>query len=218
MRRRGFVAAIAMTGAALAACGARPVRALERESDEAMARELTQGQRAVYEFDPVAHLAASQRLAIDLAVDREDRVYRIGDRLRLALRCEQDGYVTVFDVGTSGQATMIFPNHFQRSNRVYAGQAITIPSGSARFVINVGGPPGVDVIKVIATRQPLSLREQRQIAALTEQSPFAAGRPAQAVLRDLQVAAAPAAGIAGRAPPPNSWGTARMLVRVQAQA
>lgn len=70
----------------------------------------------------------------------------------LNIKVEKDAYVTVLDVGTSGKVHVIFPNRFQKDNRVAAGQVIKIPDPRADFAFEVQGPAGTELIKVIATQ------------------------------------------------------------------
>src|SRR5262249_22109715 len=61
-----------------------------------------------------------------------------------------------------------------------------IPAEGTSWKIDVSGPPGVDVIKVIASREPLSLPELLRLSgASAEQPTLSLGRSGEEVARDL---------------------------------
>ncbi|MCD6507176.1 caspase family protein [Candidatus Poribacteria bacterium] len=96
----------------------------------------------------------AQAFKINLSVDKE--VYKIGDTVKITVQPERDCYITVLDITTSGKAYVLFPNQYEKENLVRAGQRFTIPS-VGDYEIEVGGPPGIEMVKVIATTKPLDL-------------------------------------------------------------
>ena len=135
---------------------------------------------------PMADLAAPQSgLKVTAWVDHPDKTYSFGERVVLNVKTDQDAYVTVLDVGTSGKVHIIFPNRYQRDNRVAAGQVVQIPDPRADFAFQVQGPAGSELIKVIATQgqQPLFADDSVEPAG-----PYKALKaPAPAVAKDLAV-------------------------------
>jgi hypothetical protein len=87
----------------------------------------------------------------------EQTGYRIGGELTVNLRANRDCYVTVLDLQTSGNLYVLLPNQYQSQASAKANVIYTVPSSDAPFTIAVNGPAGVEGIKVIATRRPLSL-------------------------------------------------------------
>jgi hypothetical protein len=83
--------------------------------------------------------------------------YRIGDELTVQVRANRDCYLTVLDLQTSGNLYVLLPNQYQAEARAKADTTYAVPSSDAPFAIAVNGPAGVEGIKVIATRRPLSL-------------------------------------------------------------
>src|ERR1700754_2788851 len=79
-------------------------------------------------------------LAIATLLDHADATYGVGETLRMAVKANEDAYVTVFNVGTSGKVTQLFPNGYQADNRIRAGQVLEVPSASSDSRIKVGGP------------------------------------------------------------------------------
>lgn len=168
-------------------------------AEETSGKDLTPVQR------PLADLAAPQSaLKVDAWVDHPDKTYVFGERVALNVKTGQDAYVTVLDVGTSGKVHIIFPNRYQRDNRVRAGQVVQIPDPQADFAFQVQGPAGAELIKVIATQgqQPLFADDSAEPAG-----PYQALKaPAPAVAKDLAVTLRERYG--------NQWAEYEEVIRV----
>lgn len=81
--------------------------------------------------------------------------YRVGDSLRIGVRVNRDAYVTLVNLGTSGQVTILFPNGYHPNNLVRAGQQVLVPPADAGFALHVKGPTGFDQVIAIATEDPV---------------------------------------------------------------
>ena len=175
-------AAVAALAAALAAGGLAAPAALADA-----ARDLTVEQTAIYTVQATAPAAAAPAGALSVVawVDHADNTYAVGEAVRLFVRSNKDAYVTVLNVGPSGNTTMLFPNAAQRDARVRARQVVEIPAPGAGASIRVGGPVGRELIKVIASTSPVPLFDA---AKLTGAGPFAmVSGDGRSVARDLQV-------------------------------
>src|ERR1700761_9681979 len=51
-------------------------------------------------------------LAIATLLDHADATYGVGEPLRMAVKANEDAYITVFNVGASGKVVQLFPNGF----------------------------------------------------------------------------------------------------------
>ena len=174
--------AVAALASVFAAAGLAPSPALADA-----ARDLTVEQTAIYTVQASAPAAAAPAGALDVVawVDHADNTYAMGEAVRLFVRSNKDAYVTVLNVGPSGNTTMLFPNAAQRDARVRARQVVEIPASGAGASIRVGGPVGRELIKVIASTSPVPLFDA---AKLTGAGPFAmVSGDGRAVARDLQV-------------------------------
>ncbi|MFZ1101766.1 MAG: DUF4384 domain-containing protein [Hyphomicrobiaceae bacterium] len=153
------------------------------ESQEALARDLVPSQKPVYDLGS-GHGGGD--FVVEAWVDNPDLVYRVGQHLKVYVRPKHTSYITVLNVGSSGRVSVIFPNYFQRESKVHGGQTVAIPAGSADWRIDVAGPPGVEVIQVIATRQKLNLAELTRLGVSSADSPILSlDRSADVVARDL---------------------------------
>jgi hypothetical protein len=90
--------------------------------------------------------------------------YAVGEKVTFFMEADQDCYLTLIDIGTSGNLTVLFPNAYDRNNRIRGGRRYEIPGASYGFDIHVGGPPGIERVKVIATTQPFMLFENMDLS------------------------------------------------------
>jgi hypothetical protein len=136
--------------AALSLCICSIPLAQAQEQDE---RYLSTDQRRAY------HAGRPQpgTLTITTLLDRSDATYAVGETLRLAVKTNEDAYITVFNVGASGKVTQLFPNGYQTNNRVRAGDTVEVPSASSESRIKVTGPAGAELIKVVATSKAVTV-------------------------------------------------------------
>lgn len=85
--------------------------------------------------------------------------YRIGDRIVVYFRSDEDCYLTLFNIGTSGKLTILFPNYLFQNNFTRADRIYAIPGDEYPFEYELSGPPGVEKIKAIATTSKLNLMD-----------------------------------------------------------
>lgn len=155
--------------------------------DGASARDLTVEQTAVFSVQaPIVPAAAGvQQLSVVAWVDHADNTYAIGESVRLFVKTNKDAYLTVLNVGPTGNTTMLFPNAFQRDARVRAGLTVEIPAPGSGAQFRVSGPVGRELIKVIASTNPSPLFAPGQMAQSGAFTLIAGG--GRTVARDLQV-------------------------------
>ena len=161
--------------------------AVSLADDGVSARDLTVEQAAVYSVHaPVVPVATGVKpLSVSAWVDHADNTYAIGEEVRLFVQVSKDAYLTVINVGPTGNTTMLFPNAFQRDARVQGGRTVEIPAPGSGAQIRVSGPVGQELIKVIASTNPSPLFAPGQ---LTQSGAFTliAGT-GRTVARDLEL-------------------------------
>ena len=176
-------AVVAMAACLLAAGGAAPSLAAD---DDAAARDLTVEQTAIFTVQALAPAAAtSGALNVVAWVDHADNTYAIGEAVRLFVQTNKDAYLTVLNVGPSGNTTLLFPNAFQKDARVKPNQVVEIPGAGTGTSIRVSGPVGRELIKVVASTSPAPLFEAAKLTGAGPFSTVAGG--SRSVARDLQV-------------------------------
>lgn len=81
-----------------------------------------------------------------------------GELLEIRIKPEAESYLYVFNIGTSGKIHLLFPNRIQPDNHVKPDKYTVIGN------LRVGPPSGIEVIKAIATRDSISLKDMMDIA------------------------------------------------------
>ena len=174
--RRGAALLLAAGGLALAS-------AAQAAGDGA--RDLTVEQTAVHAVQAPVAAGGAGGLSVTAWVDHADNTYAVGESVRLFVKPSKDAYVTVLNVGPSGQTTMLFPNAYQKDNKVSGGRTVEIPSAASGASIKVAAPVGRELIKVVASTSPVPLFPAVKMRSA---GPFATVEAdARSVARDLQV-------------------------------
>lgn len=118
-----------------------------------------------------------------------------------------DGYLTLVDLGTDGTVTILFPNPYDRNNRVRAGQEIVFPSQGMGSEIRALPPVGRGMVRAFLTPRPLELPTGEEF---TTGDVLLADRIAEAVRR--AVGEAPGAPKALRV---DGWASASVIYDIQ---
>jgi serine/threonine protein kinase len=101
---------------------------------------------------------------------------RTGDLVRLEVTADEDGYLTILNLGSSGQLNVVFPNPLARDNRIRASRA-------QRLTLKLTPPAGTDRAAVIWTRQPNCLTPAEWRSRI--EAGQMAGAPAQEATRGM---------------------------------
>jgi len=178
--------ALAILGTTLS-CLNTAVRVSYAMAQDAQLKDLTVEQANVAQ----AGIPRPGSLQVSLSADRADATYAIGDTVRLMLTANEDAFVTVLDVGPTGQVTQLFPNQYQTDNHVFANRPVEIGGGNSGAKVMVAGPVGAELVKVIASSKPVTVISESQLQGRGAFRTIDGG--AQTVVRDLQVTADQAA-------------------------
>ena len=104
---------------------------------------------------PAPAAPAPDPARLSVRVSAEKTSYRIGENVRFRLHVNRDAYVTLVNVGTSGDVIVLFPNRLHPDHFVRGGQDILIPPHDAGFTLRVQPPAGTDHVRAIATIDPV---------------------------------------------------------------
>ena len=137
--------------------------AVSNAMEQAETRTLSAEQQAIREVTPPS--TTLDALDVVMWVDRPDYTYAVGEDVRLFVQTNDTAYVTVLNVDPAGNTTVLFPNEYQSSNLVPADYAVEIPDPASGLKITVSGPVGNELIKVIASTEPISLLDQVPLSA-----------------------------------------------------
>jgi hypothetical protein len=152
--------------------------------------EETQPRDLTVEQAPLAQLIAPHAgpLRTTIVADHPDAVYALGEFVHLTAISNEDAFVTVWDIGPSGQTTLLFPNRFQPDNHVFANRPVEIAGGFTGAQIVVQPPTGTELIKVVTSTRPIPIVPDTQL--LSGSGPFrTVDGGVRALMRDLQVVA-----------------------------
>ncbi len=73
--------------------------------------------------------------------------YRDGEKMEVNVTASQDCNLSIFDYDGKGKLTQIFPNEYQQSSSVRAGETVTIGGANSEFEYQVSTLPGESKIK-----------------------------------------------------------------------
>ena len=155
-----------------------------QEAERPLSRTLSVEQTAVYDVIPPA--GAQGGLDVVAWVDRSDYTYASGEDVKLFVKTSKDAYVTVLNVDPAGETTVLFPNEYQPYNLVRTNRVLEVPDPASLSRIVVTGTTGTELLKVIASTEPIRPFEAQQLSVA---GPFQVVRTrAQGVARSLSVA------------------------------
>lgn len=99
-------------------------------------------------------LLKPDRPAFNLRIWTGKNEYEIGDDASMSVQVEKDSYLTLLDIDSNGNVTVLFPNECVKENFIKGGVTYSIPGELFDFDLGVAGPPGLSRIKAIATLKP----------------------------------------------------------------
>ena len=200
MRYRTLGAVTAVSAVVLCGVSAGAQEAGQRP----LSRTLSVQQQTVYKIEPPT-VRTEGGLDVVVWADRPDYTYANGEDVQLFVKTSKDAYVTILNVDPVGQTTVLFPNQYQADNRVRANRVLQVPDPASRSRIVVGGTTGTELVKVIASTEPIRPFEAQQLSAA---GPFQVVRArAEGVARSLTVTMTEPGGGAGgqgRTQPPDA--------------
>jgi len=109
-------------------------------------------------FDPVRdfeRVVAAQSPDFRVEAATTKPTFRIErDSLSFSVKSEKEGHLYVFLNGSDGLLMQVFPNAKAKSNRVRAGQTLTLPPPGRQYAMTASGPPGIDHFIAIVSAYP----------------------------------------------------------------
>jgi serine/threonine protein kinase len=158
-------------------CGA-PATVVEHLSERLVPLRLTVSRQVGREtFAPVATSRPEpERFVRDLrrVPPHPDSVaVRTGDRVRIEVGTDQPGYVTVFNVGPTGNLNVLYPSGPHAPSVVTAKQPLHVHD------IELTPPAGCERVFALWTREPLALRPE-ELLGLAERGELAVSGPSRA--------------------------------------
>lgn len=110
-----------------------------------------------------------------MKVDSSASSVKDGDAMRYQFDLPGSGYLNVVNIGPDGEATVLFPNAYQKDNRVSAGSFELPPKGSSYSLI-AGAPWGKSLTAAFLSEEPINFYEESQANANKKSVSFAPAR------------------------------------------
>jgi hypothetical protein len=85
----------------------------------------------------------------------EGAIYKKDEVVKFCFRSNKNCYVYIYHMDAGGQVKMLFPNGYNKNNSINENQVYVIPDQTMKFDLQIGEPFGVEIIKAIASLQPL---------------------------------------------------------------
>lgn len=103
-------------------------------------------------------------LTVTARTDKATAEVPIGDVMKVSFRTSAEALCYVIVVGTSGKSDLLFPNKKETDNKVAADVERTIP-GDPSYRVRVAGPPGKEVVIVLACTKAIPVYENLSLIA-----------------------------------------------------
>ena len=133
---------------------------------------------------------------VDVWVDRDPTgheypSYKIGDKVTVSVKPSEDAYIYLFSVHANGEIDQIIPNRLPKggNNFVRAGQTIRFPRQGSGFAFGVGGPPGLDKVIAVASKDQLDITQLEGFHSETDFSSSSLGE--ETFARSLSIVVEP---------------------------
>jgi outer membrane protein OmpA-like peptidoglycan-associated protein len=95
------------------------------------------------------------QINVDVWFDKQcGAPYEQGEKIIISFKTNTDGYVTVYDIDTRGNVSVIFPNRHYPDNFVRGNQVYSMPNRSYSYDLVVEGPEGIEYVDVVASSDP----------------------------------------------------------------
>lgn len=95
---------------------------------------------------PVQNPGSGLPSSFKVAVTTNKRDYVPGEEMVASVISEKGGYLRLYYINKNGEANLIFPNHYQRDNKIAAGQRVEVGDASASFAFVTEAPGGTELL------------------------------------------------------------------------
>ncbi len=108
--------------------------------------------------------------------------FHVGEKINIFFKSEKDCYLNLWNFGTSGKLTVLFPNALFTDNFIKGNRIYSIPGEDYPFDYILSGPPGIERVKAIAANHKFNLIDLTS----TKEEIFTKSKSA---VRDISIAA-----------------------------
>lgn len=183
----------------------------------ALAQDVDSRDLSVQQQMVAAVAAPASDLRLTAWVDHENNSYKLGEAIQLFARVNEDAYITVVSIGPSGSAVLLYPNEFQPAQKVKGGTIVQIPGTDAAAQIIATAPAGNELIRVIASSEPLEIVDNRLLEGTGAFRSIKGGADQVAKDLALAVAAEPEIAFYNKVIKTKATGNAEIAIEVESE-
>jgi hypothetical protein len=78
-------------------------------------------------------------------------IYYVGERIYVSFQVDKDCYITIYDIDSTGNVNILFPNPYNKDNLARGGRIYTIPTGNYGYDLVIRGPTGKEILYALAS-------------------------------------------------------------------
>lgn len=78
-------------------------------------------------------------------------IYYVGERIYVSFQVNKDSYVTIYDIDSTGNVNILFPNPYHKDNFVRGGRIYTLPTTNYGYDLVIKGPTGKEILYALAS-------------------------------------------------------------------
>lgn len=78
-------------------------------------------------------------------------IYYLGERIYISFQVDKDSYVTIYDIDSTGNVNVLFPNPYHQNNLARGGRIYTIPTTNYEYDLVIKGPTGKEILFALAS-------------------------------------------------------------------
>jgi len=144
-----------------------------------------------------------QPFRVALRLEGGKTSFATGEAISFHVTSEEEGYLTLVDLGTDGTVVVLFPNRHQPTMRIEAGETVSFPTDDMDFELQAFPPAGRGMVRAFVTPEPLELVVEGEYAEGDE-------RFAEALAQAVMASAGDVRGAVRL----DSWATASLVYEV----
>ncbi|MFQ5536468.1 MAG: caspase family protein [Gemmatimonadota bacterium] len=142
----------------------------------------------------------AQPFGVTIEMEGGKTSFGIGEKVSFHATSQQDGYLTLVDLGTDGKVVMLFPNEHQPATPIRAGETLSFPTDDMDFELQIFPPAGRGMVRAFVTPRPLDIE-------ITGEYPEGDERFAETIAQAVMQAAGTVEGAVRL----DTWGTASLV-------
>ncbi|GAK54161.1 hypothetical protein U14_05440 [Candidatus Moduliflexus flocculans] len=122
-------------------------------SHESFAQGRAERPRTPEPASPAIDTPGAEGLVVKLWTDKGDQTptYFVGERIYISFSVTKDSYLILYDIDSTGNVNILFPNPYHPDNLVRRGRVYTIPSGNYGHDLFIKGPTGEEILYIVAS-------------------------------------------------------------------